>query len=478
MDEASQYEQARAVVDEVMPDVEDLGVHVRADGIWFLILNWVNQDSGEVLERAIASSDGSVLRPELVAKLEWTERVEEVARRWSAVALVPPQDESATTKQIEAIAREVLKGSGFDPIVWEDDEGHLQVDVELVHEEKFKFEYMVLATTRGDVPMPKRTEAFGLRARAEELARRLGELSYAPPPLSEAQASLIQEPLAELRRTFEYGTYALPDISDGSGGGDWDDLDDDRVRREVWKAFEKEVRARLEEERHWPEVIEADRLDAAFDDLNRAGIVAEMGATNTLSGGWSYVREIAAERARRGVKSWAAAFFHEQDLDIALKGHGVCIAFGTLDGEELTDQDLKVAEAVVEALRKHGLAPEWNGSVHTRITVPAFTWRRRRSSVDTSESATVGLYCFSPSMVDLLPRVRSVTVRADRLFLYDLDRMHSRTLEELTCEFRDDLEASSVLPDLLERVKGRFPKLKALAVKGDRSFSETVRFDG
>lgn len=479
MEDASQYAQMRAIVDDVMPGVGDLGVGDRGDGHWRLVLDLVNQDTAEVLERDLASSDGDVLKPELLTKLGWTERVEEIARRMRAMDFVSPLKVPAEKKQTEAIAREVLKGSGFDPVVWKDDAGHYQVHVELLFEAQFKIEYPVLATTRGDVPMPKRTETLGLRARAEELARRLGEQGFVPSPLSEEETAQIPEALAKLRRTFQYGTCPLPDVADHSGGGAWDDLDDERVRREVWKAFEAEVRARLEEEKHWPEVIEADRLEAAFNDLNQAGIVALMGATDTLSGGWTYVRETAEELARHGVKSWAAAFFHEQDLDHALNGHSLCIAFGTLEGEELTDKDLKVAEAIVESLRKHGFEPEWNGSAHSRVTVnPAFTWRRRRSRVDTSEVVVVGNYSLSPSLVDLLPRVKGVTVRTDALFLYDLDRMHSRTLESLTFEFNGEYEARSALPDLLERVKGRFPKLKELTVEDHRTYSETVRFEG
>ncbi|MFP2957907.1 DUF6891 domain-containing protein [Myxococcus sp. 1LA] len=479
MEDASRYEQMRAIIDDVMPGVENLGVGDRGDGHWRLVLDLVNQDTAEVLERDIASSDGDIRRPELLAKLGWTERVEEIARRMRALDFVSPWAVPAVLKQLEVMAREVLKGSGFDPVVWQDDEGHYQVCVELLFEARFKLEYPVLATTRGDVPMPKLTKTLGLRAHAEALSRRLRERAFVPPALTDEEAAPIPAALAELRRTFDYATCPLPEVSDYSGGGEWDDLVDDRVRRVVWKAFEKAVRARIEEEKHWPEVIEADRLEAAFDDLNQAGIVALMGATETLSGGWTCVRETATERARHGAESWAAAFFHEQDLDHALKGHSLCIAFGTLEGEEVTDEDAKVAEAIVEALRKHGLEPEWNGNVHTRVTVkPAFTWRRRRSHVDTSEVVRVGGYGLIPSMVDLLPRVKDVTVRADALFLYDLDRMHSRTLESLTFEFNREFEARSALPDLLDRVKGRFPRLRNLTVTDRSGYSETVHFEG
>lgn len=206
-----------------------------------------------------------------------------------------------------------------------------------------------------------------------------------------------------------------------------------------------------------------------------------MGATDTLSGGWTLVTEYAHEQQRRGLKPWGAAFFHHQDIEHALEGSPLYLAFGELNDNEdeefrNPEKDVVVARAVVEALRKHGFEPDWEGSASSRIQVlPGFTWRRRRSHLDTSEELHMGV--FVPGLAELLPRLRTLWLRAENVIVYDLDALRSNSLEELTVEFWDDDDAREAQPDLVERVRGRFPRLRTFTVKG-RGFEETVHLGG
>ncbi len=478
MSNESQYDQVRAITDEVLAGVKDISLHGSDDGRWYVLLDQINYDTAQVVERPLVSNRGEILSPELVAKLGLTEQIEELARRLLAQGFAPEPKSPTARDQILAVAREVMKGSGMDAEVRQDDAGHFQAGVELFVEASWSLEFRALASTRGDVPFPKLAETLGLRERAEELARRLGALAFTPPPLSGDEAALVPDALAQLWLGFNYGLRSLDNLAEATDHQTWYDLDEDRVRREVWRQFDAKVRARLDEETQWPDILEADRLAAAFDDLRRAGIVAEMGATNTLSSGWSLVRERAEQWAARGESPWAAAFFHTQDLDSALKGGELNIAFGTLEGDELSEADGKVAEAIVKALREHGFEPEWKGNIHSRVAVrPAFTWRRRRARVDVAETFKVSPYCMGPSLVDLLPRARSVTLLADSLLPYDLDQMHSNSLEELILEFDSAELARCLVDDVRARVTGRFPKLRRLVLASSSERMEPIRID-
>ena len=155
-----------------------------------------------------------------------------------------------------------------------------------------------------------------------------------------------------------------------------------------------------------------------------------------------------------------------------LEGGSLHIAFGEL-GEEPSGKDVQAGQAVVEALRKHGFEPSWNGSAANRIEVlPLFTWRRRRSRVDTTEDLSIGT--FPADMVELLPRLRTIWMRAGDLYLHDLAEMRSDSVEQLTLEYYSEGDAREALPDVTALVKKRFPRLQTLIVKDSRSFAETV----
>lgn len=102
-----------------------------------------------------------------------------------------------------------------------------------------------------------------------------------------------------------------------------------------------------------------DAVDRAFADLNGRGIVALQDAGSTMSDGWAAAREAAA--GRDDVRG--AVFYHRQDLERALAGGGLLLAFGDLTG----DDDLAIGNEVRAALESHGLPVEWTGSAGDRI---------------------------------------------------------------------------------------------------------------
>src|SRR5215470_2473451 len=96
-------------------------------------------------------------------------------------------------------------------------------------------------------------------------------------------------------------------------------------------AVEPELATKANAEKTWPRVTDCDRLDAVFAELDREGIIALQNAGFTISDGHSDVGERLAERDRDQVKGYC--FYHGQDLERAVAGGGLMLAFGDLDAE-------------------------------------------------------------------------------------------------------------------------------------------------
>lgn len=155
-----------------------------------------------------------------------------------------------------------------------------------------------------------------------------------------------------------------------------DDADPVQLRAAATRLTEVMVAAHTRAQANWPAVTDCDRLDAAFAELERRGIVARHNFSCCQSCGaseiWEEVDEAEAEdREIRGF-----TFYHQQDTEGAVQGGGLHLAYqSTSDAEGASEQ---IGHEIVEVLRKHGLEPEWNGSVSKRIRVP-MDWKRRRA---------------------------------------------------------------------------------------------------
>ena len=73
-------------------------------------------------------------------------------------------------------------------------------------------------------------------------------------------------------------------------------------------------------------------------------------------------------------------FYHQQDVEIAIKGHGLAIFFGDIDCGSLLADPAKAAaigQRVVAELSKAGLATVWNGQADRCIELPTIVWQKR-----------------------------------------------------------------------------------------------------
>lgn len=148
-----------------------------------------------------------------------------------------------------------------------------------------------------------------------------------------------------------------------------EDADEDMLRRAVDEEFEKKAAA----EATWPAETDCDRLDRTFEKLNDEGIIALHNAGYTMSDGLSDVGEVLSEYGRHGIRGYC--FYHGQDLERAVNGGGLMLAFGDLDSD--AKQKIAIGQFVKQALEDQGFVIEWNGDPESRLNIPNLDWKRR-----------------------------------------------------------------------------------------------------
>jgi hypothetical protein len=136
----------------------------------------------------------------------------------------------------------------------------------------------------------------------------------------------------------------------------------------------------------WVLPTDCDKLDRAFDALQKEGVVTRQHFACCNDCGH---REMQSELRRMGkvkhrsVKGFA--FFHQQDTARAVKSGSLYITFdalatvGEVEVDKAIERALLVGERIVAALSAAGLKTHWDGSYLRRIEVPV-TWRKRRFS--------------------------------------------------------------------------------------------------
>ena len=153
-----------------------------------------------------------------------------------------------------------------------------------------------------------------------------------------------------------------------------EDCDEDDADKQMLEEYAKsEFQAKREAEATWPAVTDCNRLDAAFDALNGMGIIALHNAGYTISDGISDVAEVLAESDRDQVKGYC--FYHEQDVERAVDGHGLMLAYG--DIADTARGKRAIGELVKAELERRGFVVEWDGDEEKRIDLPRIVWQRR-----------------------------------------------------------------------------------------------------
>lgn len=173
------------------------------------------------------------------------------------------------------------------------------------------------------------------------------------------------------------------DHDEEQAGEDHDGEDDDGAvrRRRLCAAAGAEFAAKAAGERAWPAVTDCDRLDDAFDALEALGVIALQNVGYTLSDG---IADVNGEYLDRGLPDEVTGycFYHGQDLERAVAGGGLMIAFGQFDDAPGSlERTGAVGRVVKEALERHGFAVTWDGDPDVRLEI-AIDWKRRGPGPD------------------------------------------------------------------------------------------------
>ena len=126
----------------------------------------------------------------------------------------------------------------------------------------------------------------------------------------------------------------------------------------------------------WPPKTDCDRLQQAFRTLEARGIIAVENAGFDQSDGYAQVLEALAS-ARDPEAIIGYCFYHGQDLDRAVDGGGLYLAFGPREARDEGSKGAAVGAIVVEELSRVGLSATWSGDFRKRISLADFDWKRR-----------------------------------------------------------------------------------------------------
>lgn len=150
---------------------------------------------------------------------------------------------------------------------------------------------------------------------------------------------------------------------------------DDDFQKSVFDHANKLIQNHLNMQKSWNYDTDCDKLDEAFSELDRNGIVARQNFWCCQTCGHSYIKhEMSDSSQHHPIQGYV--FFHAQDTESAVKQNYLYLAFGSpLDNEQ---DSVDVANHIVETLTRHGLDVSWNESVRNRILIKKINWQRRR----------------------------------------------------------------------------------------------------
>lgn len=192
-------------------------------------------------------------------------------------------------------------------------------------------------------------------------------------------AQELQKALDEMRRYIRRdvaaGFHSENEIRSGVVELLADDYAPDELEPYAKQIAHEEMESHFQEQLTWPEVTDCNRLDAAFIELERSGIVARQDFSCCGNCGSGEIWDEMEAAGRRGLRVRGYIFYHMQDTEAAVEGQGVYLNYGAVtEGEAAA---LEIAREVVATIQRHDLAVVWDGTWQKRIGV-RLDWKRRR----------------------------------------------------------------------------------------------------
>lgn len=181
----------------------------------------------------------------------------------------------------------------------------------------------------------------------------------------------LRERIAEL---VAVGFYSPDEVEEMAVDFFEDDIDLELLRGPAKELTAQAFATHRAEQASWPAVTDCDRLDSAFAELESRGIISRQNFSCCGTCGAGEIAEPMDAAIAEGKDVRGYAFYHQQDTDSAVAGYGIYLCYGAEGGGMRAG--LKIAAEIVEVLRNHGLKPEWNGWIITRVHV-SLDWKRR-----------------------------------------------------------------------------------------------------
>lgn len=242
----------------------------------------------------------------------------------------------------------------------------------------------------GDVASPVPPAPAVAPAPPLPAASPLPPVPEADPTTREEQLEWLEESARELTAAaFVSRTDAEQSLVEQYVLDDECDLTEDDVRAVLQRVWQE----RLDEQDSWPDEGGYTRLRAAFAALDADGVVARMNFACCQTCGHAEIEDERSETSRGYV------FFHQQDAERLAPGDSdLFLAFGSFGSAEELDASLverarvgdeearrqamvaseeRIGAEVSDALRRHGLTVDWDGTAAQRIQVTGLDWRKR-----------------------------------------------------------------------------------------------------
>jgi len=190
-------------------------------------------------------------------------------------------------------------------------------------------------------------------------------------------STLNEEVEQYLRRRIAEGFDDDETIAEDAGEYLADEYPEKDLANAVAELLPRLSTERVAEERTWKEPTDCDRLDLAFEKLEKSGIVARQNFACCQNCGHAEIGdEIEAARSSRAVRGYV--FYHMQDTENAAEQGGLYLAYGSESGED--EQAVAVGHEIKAALEGVGLTIRWDGELSSRIYIADLDWKRRRST--------------------------------------------------------------------------------------------------
>lgn len=185
--------------------------------------------------------------------------------------------------------------------------------------------------------------------------------------LQELQHYIQQDVAAGFRREDEIATNAIEILAD--------DYDADALTPHAVRLTAELIAAHKRDQASWPKITDCDRLDTAFAALERAGVVCRQDFSCCGTCGAGEIHDEMDKVAKKGNRVRGYAFYHMQDTEAAIEGHGLYLNYGAVrEGEAAA---IAIGHEIAASLRQHGLQVDWDGTLAKRIGLK-LDWKRRR----------------------------------------------------------------------------------------------------